>query len=268
MKQGFKAIVNRKTIGTLLLAFSFLLCFIFVAIIRYRGSFLSKDQKDLLTNVKTINGTYYTIDFEDLDTYALAEFPGKGTQNGRVPRRNVVQALSSATVDGEKYLQVDFGGLSGWLKTNKVMKISEDEIGYQEGSLIYIKTDEVQKANLYPDHAWSKEALIYDIPYGTEFRILETNSGWGKVTCQDYTGWINLAFTAIYLPGKWKVCPYNKEVKHIPMKKDASYTADMVGNIPANQVFTSSEFQNGMVKVKYKGKTGWVSLLDMIYMME
>lgn len=265
IKKCLHTVANKKTIPILLLIFVFMLSLITVLVIRYKGVFLSDHSKGLQANTKEIHGSYYTVDFRNLDTYSLAQEPGRATLNGKVPRRRIVHALRSTQIDGQEYIEVEYGGITGWMKNNKTVKVSDEKIGFQKGTNIFICVNGKQKAKLYPDHAWNKEELVSQIPYGTELTLLDTNSGWGKVKYMDQIGWVNLAFASIYLPGRWTVDPFDESMQTIELKESPDKSAKEIARVPAQESFSIEQFKNGWGKVTFQKKTGWIKMNQLIF---
>ena len=98
--------------------------------------------------------------------------------------------------------------------------------------------------------------------HGAEFIVQETRDGWGKVSNNGRTGWINLYYAGCYPESSkaaWKVETLSS-AQQINFREKPGEDQRSIAKVPENTYLEMKEFKNGWGRTEYGGQEGWVKL--------
>lgn len=220
----------------------------------------SSEKEQQVVKEKEMRGTYCTLKSNSLDGVPIYAEPGETAQIGFIPEGKCCQILKMRTVEGKKWAQVDYCGLSGWLKMRRVHYISDESCYIQEGSIVFMNALTEKGIKGYREPTVSSEVVVEDIKYGTEYEVLQLKNGWGQVKEEDGTlFWINMYHMGSYPCERWMVETLSS-AKEINLRQEPGEKEKMLGKVPEDTRVIISEYQNGWGKIQYNGMDGWVML--------
>lgn len=164
--------------------------------------------------------------------------------------------------EGKKWGKVKYAGLSGWMKMSYLKYICQESISIQEDSQIYINVSTEKGIRMYQEPDVTSDAVLKGIPYGAEFIVQETRDGWGKVSNNGRTGWINLYYAGCYPESSkaaWKVETLSS-AQQINFREKPGEDQRSIAKVPENTYLEMKEFKNGWGRTEYGGQEGWVKL--------
>ena len=153
-------------------------------------------------------GTWCTIKSNSLDGVPIYDEAGGSVPIGSLPEGKLCELTDSTIKEGKKWGKVKYAGLSGWMKMSYFKYICQESISIQKDSQIYINVSTEKGIRMYQEPDVTFDAVLKGIPYGAEFIVQETRDGWGKVSNNGRTGWINLYYAGCYPESSkaaWKV---------------------------------------------------------------
>lgn len=190
-------------------------------------------------------GTWCTIKSNSLDGVPIYDEAGGSVPIGSLPEGKLCELTDSTIKEGKKWGKVKYAGLSGWMKMSYLKYICQESISIQKDSQIYINVS-TEKG----------------IPYGAEFIVQETRDGWGKVSNNGRTGWINLYYAGCYPESSkaaWKVETLSS-AQQINFREKPGEDQRSIAKVPENTYLEMKEFKNGWGRTEYGGQEGWVKL--------
>lgn len=104
--------------------------------------------------------------------------------------------------------------------------------------------------------AGTEYSVLASIPYGTGITVTAESKGWGQVTYGGKTGWVSLE----YIKETVSSSLYVRTTVKTSVKSAASSSASTVTTVPANTILLATEKSGSWIKIKYSGKTGWISI--------
>ena len=171
--------------------------------------------------------------------------------------------LTDSTIkEGKKWGKVKYAGLSGWMKMSYFKYICQESISIQKDSQIYINVSTEKGIRMYQEPDVTFDAVLKGIPYGAEFIVQETRDGWGKVSNNGRTGWINLYYAGCYPESSkaaWKVETLSS-AQQINFREKPGEDQRSIAKVPENTYLEMKEFKNGWGRTEYGGQEGWVKL--------
>jgi len=106
--------------------------------------------------------------------------------------------------------------------------------------------------------------VLTAIPYNTTVNVTQISGVWGKVTYDGKTGWISLDY-ATKIANALPITNVNYQARittaaGLNVRSEANTTSSVLTAIPYNTKITVNAECNGMARVSYAGKVGWVSM--------
>ena len=133
-----------------------------------------------------------------------------GTKITTIPSGGTIKITGKTVANNDTWFMVTYGDYSGYIpasevsshgpydKTNSSALLIKDELPkstsktYKVGK--YKILDSYKSIKFQESHTYDSE-LLGSVPGGTEVIVSDVCGLWGKVTYEDYTGWINLKYT-------------------------------------------------------------------------
>ena len=115
---------------------------------------------------------------------------------------------------------------------------------------------------MYQEPDVTSDAVLKGIPNGAEFIVQETRDGWGKVSNNGRTGWINLYYAGCYPESSkaaWKVETLISD-QQTNFREKPGEDQRSIAKVPENTYLEMKEFKNGWGRTEYGGQEGWVKL--------
>lgn len=217
----------------------------------------AKEQVSQETNMK---GTYCTLKSNSLDGVPIYPQPDATSQIGFFPEGKCCQILKTQKVEGKKWAQVSYCGLTGWLKMKKIHYISDEDWFIKEGTTVFVNALSEKGINGYLEPSVSSEIVEKGIKYGTEYVVLQLKDGWGQVQKVDGTRfWINMYHIGSYPGTRWTVETLSAS-REINLRQKPGEKERVLGKIPEDTRLDIFQYQNGWGKIQYNGQEGWVML--------
>ena len=218
----------------------------------------SKVDKNTL-EIKPYQSTFLAKKSNSLDGVPFYKEPGGTEQGGLFPEGKCIEVKEYTTLQDTKWLHAAYCGLDGWLEEGFVRYISVQLLYIRTGTKVYVNamTEKGIKGYAKPDMA--SKVVREGILYGEEFTVEELSRGWGRVTDQGKSFWINMYFVGSYPSEYWKVESL-RSAKGINLRKEPDEHSKSLGKVPENQPVKILEFSRGWGKVVYEGQTGWLML--------
>lgn len=207
-------------------------------------------------------GTWCTIKSNSLDGVPIYDEAGGSVPIGSLPEGKLCELTDSTIKEGKKWGKVKYAGLSGWMKMSYLKYICQESISIQEDSQIYINVSTEKGIRMYQEPDVTSDAVLKGIPYGAEFIVQETRDGWGKVSNNGRTGWINLYYAGCYPESSkaaWKVETLSS-AQQINFREKPGEDQRSIAKVPENTYLEMKEFKNGWGRTEYGGQEGWVKL--------
>lgn len=207
-----------------------------------------------------MSGTYCTLKSNSLDGVPVYAEPGETSQTGFLPEGKCCQILKKRKVDGKNWAQVSYCGLTGWMKMKNLHFISEEELFIKEGATVYMNALSEKGIKGYSEPTVSSEVVVKGITYGTEYKVLQMDNGWGQVQGAEGTiFWINMYHMGSYPANRWMVETLSS-AREINLRQEPGEKEKMLGKVPEDTRVIISEYYNGWGKIQYNGMEGWVML--------
>ena len=190
-------------------------------------------------------GTWCTIKSNSLDGVPIYDEAGGSVPTGSLPEGKLCELTDSTLKEGKKWGKVKYAGLSGWMKMSYLKYICQESISIQEDSQIYINVSTVKGIRMYQEPDVTFDAVLKGIPYGAEFIVQETRDGWGKVSNNGRTGWINLYYAGCYPESSkaaWKVETLSS-AQQINFREKPGEDQRSIAKVPENTYLEMKEFK-------------------------
>ena len=209
--------------------------------------------------IKPYQSTFLAKKSNSLDGVPFYKEPGGTEQGGLFPEGKCIEVMEYTTIQDNKWVHAAYCGLDGWLEERFVRYISVELLYIRTGTKVYVNamTEKGIKGYARPD--MGSEVVREGILYGKEFIVEELSRGWGRVTDQGKSFWINMYFMGSYPSEYWKVESLRSS-KGINLRKEPDEHAKSRGKVPENQPVKILEFSQGWGRVVYEGQTGWLML--------
>ncbi len=190
---------------------------------------------------------------------------------GSIPRGTV---LKVDEVSGS-WLRVAYNGQSGWISSTYCKKYTAPAPSENTSNAVAAVGDKVEITNTdkvnFRSGAGTGYQLIGSIPKGAVVTVSEVSGKWFRVTYDGLTGWFSSGYCKKYVEPsnnssasgtvaegeKIKVTAYSA----VYMRTGAGASYDLMGTVPTGSILTVIEEENGWYRVKYDGKTGWITSL-------
>ncbi len=210
-----------------------------------------------------MDSSYVTYKSRNLDGISFYSKPGDAEPAGRVPEGKCVHVMGSKTVDGIEWNKIEYFDRTGWIENQYLRHYTGDKkYFYIHGNLsedkVFVNSENIK---LHTEGNQESAYAAYDIPYGTEFTVLEMKNGWVKVEYQGQQCWMDMYHGNYYTSDYWQVEICNAEnTKSIHLRKNPDSSSKSLTDIPKGKVLHVTEFRNGWGKVTYNKKSGWIKL--------
>ena len=216
-------------------------------------------------------GTYVTIKSKSLndDIPIYTEPGGSNILKYRLSEAIRVHVTGRSETGGKTYYQIEFCGLSGWVRNDMLKKLSDDDTYFQlntcpADNMVFFNEERQYNENMQPFSLYSDPdpdtGFYTDIDYGDTLQITEIENGFGKTSYAGYEEcWVNMAQVNYYESDYWKVeIGQQKGTDDIHVRKTPSSTAEEITVIAEGTVVRISDFSDGWGYAPEYG--GWVNL--------
>lgn len=198
----------------------------------------------------------YVID--DQNEMVMVEAFDTGDFEGELQNNLLVVLVEQKSMNDELWDKIDYYGLTGWIRDSSLRKVSEDIGLITSTDKAYIYTQLDNEVYMYSEPSDSSDQ-VKGLVYGNELILSEVENGWGKVTSENETGWIDMKNVSIYLNEN----PYFVNVvpgTRINMRAEPDVESGVVGRVESGSVFIVKDFRNGWGMIELDSQSGWVML--------
>lgn len=198
----------------------------------------------------------YVID--DQNEMVMVEAFDINDFEGELQNNLLVVLVEQKRMNDELWDKIDFYGLTGWIRDSSLGKVSEDIGLIFDTDKAYVYTQLDNEVYMYSEPLDTSDQ-VKGLVYGNELILSEVENGWGKVTSENETGWIDMKNVSIYL----NETPYYVNVASgtsINMRVEPDVESGVVGRVESGSVFMVKDFRNGWGMIELDGKSGWVML--------
>jgi len=218
----------------------------------------SKTDRDNL-DIKPYHGTYLAKKSNSLDGVPFYIVPGGTEQGGLFPEGKCIEVMEYTQIHDTRWIHAAYCGLDGWLEERFVRNISEKSLYIQVGTKVYVNAMTEKGIKGYAEPGMGSEVVQEGILYGEEYTVEELSRGWGRVTDQGKSFWLNMYFMGSYPSEYWKVESLRSS-QGINLRKEPDEHTKSLGKVPENQPVKILEFSRGWGRVVYEGQSGWLKL--------
>ncbi len=210
-------------------------------------------------DVEPYPGTLLAKKSNSLDGVPFYSGPGSSEQTGLFPEGKCIQVTEFTELDGLRWVHASYCGLDGWLSDKYVLVLTREAIYIKPGTLVYVNAMTEKGIQGYARPDMASEVVRSGLLYGEEFTVEELDHGWGRVTDQGETFWINMYFMGSYPSEYWKVESLRSS-EGINLRQEPDEHSKSLGKVPENQEVLVLEFHKGWGRVEYGGLSGWLKL--------
>ena len=162
----------------------------------------------------------------------------------------------------------NYYGLQGWvaMDAGSLGIISRNDVTAQSGSIMYLSSQSPSVTLRSNPDALSTGMVVPD--NGQQCVLVQCYDGWGQVTVDDYSGWIEMSDLSFYATDMIYRMNMAENAELLTSPQTQEEGAFVLATVPAGSasVLYVDAVNNGYGKTSYDGKTGWIlmSSLELI----